>query len=60
MKAEKIIKYTYTDEDGIEKEICVLCGAKTKVPTNKHIDLRAFYIEGSGQLCYDCGINSNK
>lgn len=47
--------YTYIDEDGIEKEICVLCGEKTKVPTDRHIDFRDFYIEGVGQLCYECG-----
>lgn len=46
---------TYLDDDGIVKEICVLCGAKTQVPADKHIDLRSFYVEGVGQLCYDCG-----
>lgn len=46
---------TYIDKDEVEKEICVLCGAKTPVPTNKHIDLRDFYVVGVGQLCYECG-----
>jgi len=37
-----------------ETEICVLCGAKTNVPRNLHIDFRKNYVEGVGQLCDDC------
>jgi len=47
-------KYTYIDNDGIEKEICVLCGEKTPVKTEKHIDFRDYYVEGVGQLCQTC------
>jgi len=36
-------------------ERCVGCGAKTKVPINRHIDLREYYIVGVGQLCSKCG-----
>ena len=37
-----------------EKEKCVSCGEETHVPKDLHIDFRDFYIEGVGQLCYDC------
>ena len=54
------------EEQGIELlkkiiyEDCVSCGAQTKVPRDMHIDLRAFYIEGAGQLCDDCGIGKHE
>lgn len=35
-------------------ERCVLCGNLTNVPRNLHIDFRANYIEGVGQLCPHC------
>lgn len=35
-------------------EICVCCHKKVKILKNKDIELRSFYIEGAGQLCYDC------
>lgn len=50
---------TYKDSDGVIKEICIMCGAKTKVPFNKHVDDRQYYIYGSGQLCDDCGKKNN-
>lgn len=37
-----------------EYETCVLCGKKTNVKRTTHIDLRDCYVEGCGQLCYDC------
>jgi hypothetical protein len=46
---------TYRDDDGIIKEICVICGAKTKVHSDEHIDKRTLYIRGAGQLCDSCG-----
>lgn len=36
-------------------DLCVICKADTGIPTETHIDERAFYIEGAGQLCKDCG-----
>jgi len=36
-------------------EVCVSCGAQTKVPRTTHIDMRHYYVEGAGQLCNDCG-----
>lgn len=37
-------------------EHCVACGGATNVPKDLDISLRNYYIEGSGQLCYDCYI----
>jgi len=37
-----------------EKEKCVDCGTETPYTINTHIDLREYYIEGSGQLCKEC------
>lgn len=37
-----------------EKEICVSCGIETEYPKNMPIDLRDCYVEGIGQLCYEC------
>ena len=35
-------------------EQCVICGIETNVNINTHIDKRNNYIEGAGQLCFDC------
>lgn len=37
-----------------EYEFCVLCGKRTNVRRNTHIDFRDYYVEGCGQLCRDC------
>lgn len=37
-----------------EYEKCVCCHAQLNVPLKMMIDVRSFYIEGAGQLCYDC------
>ena len=37
-----------------EYEICVLCRKETNIPVHMHIDCRVGYVEGVGQLCYDC------
>ena len=52
--------YTYIDIDGIEKELCVICGAETGVKTSENIDNRTGYIEGSGQMCYSCTCTNSK
>ena len=36
------------------KEKCVTCSGETKYDREDHIDYRIGYIEGSGQLCFDC------
>ena len=38
----------------VETETCVYCGCDTNVPINMNIELRAFYVEGAGQLCEIC------
>ena len=35
-------------------ERCVLCGQTTDIPLSLSIDLRDYYVEGSGQLCRGC------
>jgi len=35
-------------------EICVICKQKTHIKKDQPIDERYGYIEGVGQLCYDC------
>lgn len=37
-----------------EYEICVCCHKKINITKNEELDFRSFYIEGAGQLCYDC------
>tara|TARA_Y100000296_G_scaffold85323_1_gene120904 strand:+ start:2747 stop:2986 length:240 start_codon:yes stop_codon:yes gene_type:complete len=38
--------------DEIEK--CVVCEVETPYKTSTHIDGRAYYIQGAGQLCGEC------
>ena len=35
-------------------EKCILCHKDTPYRKDTHIDLRSLYIEGAGQLCYEC------
>lgn len=35
-------------------EKCVLCHRRLAIPIDMEIDYRTFYIEGAGQLCYEC------
>ena len=35
-------------------DICVVCGKQTSYKKTDHIDYRYGYIEGSGQLCFEC------
>lgn len=41
-----------------EYEICVLCGANTKVPRSKPLELRSDYLPGAGQLCHECALQN--
>lgn len=41
----------------MSKEKCVICKNETKYNSDLDIKFRDFYIEGVGQLCYNC-INS--
>lgn len=55
MKKDDLRIMTYRDTDGIIKEICVTCGAKTQVQSHINVDMRTYYSLGIGQLCNDCG-----
>ena len=33
---------------------CILYGRETPEPADRPVDLRAYYIPGAGQLCYEC------
>ena len=51
MKMEKKIK---KPEKRIQFEICVRCHKQLQIPVDLEIDYRSCYVEGAGQLCYDC------
>lgn len=55
MKNDNLRIMTYRDIDGKIKEICVTCGAKTQVESWTNVDNRAYYSQGVGQLCDECG-----
>jgi len=55
MDYDKFRIRTYRDTDGVIKEVCVTCGAKTHVHSNLDIENRAYYIVDAGQLCNECG-----
>ena len=37
-----------------EYDICVSCGKQTRYKKTTNIDFRHGYIEGGGQLCFEC------
>lgn len=39
---------------GDEYEICIICKCKTNVRRDQPIKDRYGYVEGAGQLCYEC------
>lgn len=41
-------------------ESCVICGKQTEVDIKQHVDFRAGYIEGAGQLCTSCYLKEDK
>lgn len=41
-------------EEKIQYEACVYCHKKLDISVDMEIDYRPFYIEGAGQLCFDC------
>jgi len=43
-----------------ETEKCVSCKKDTGISINTHIDFRKGYVEGAGQLCSECFINTYK
>ena len=36
------------------KDSCVTCDKETPYRIDDHIDMRIGYVEGAGQLCFDC------
>lgn len=52
----------YDPEKGKQSptDLCVKCGKDTGIPKDIPVDGRSFYIEGSGQLCTQCGIGVYK
>ena len=38
----------------MEKELCVRCGKETAYDQSTPIEMRRWYVEGSGQLCEAC------
>ena len=38
----------------IQMDECIVCGIETNEPKDKHVDFRANYVDGAGQLCSKC------
>jgi len=52
-----IIKNARNDDFVVEQpqfETCVMCSIDTNVPKSMHVDFRNYYVDGAGQLCFDC------
>ena len=47
-------------EDENEIEICICCGKETNHKKSDDVTHRQDYIEGAGQLCFECGRRNNK
>ena len=45
---------SFTQEETSEVEICVSCGTETSFKKDDDITFRYGYIEGAGQLCFNC------
>ena len=48
------------NEEKNEIEICISCGKETKYKKGDDVTFRYGYIEGAGQLCFECGRRNNK
>ena len=54
---DTVLKNKHNDDFTVTSnnfENCVMCDKLTNIPKNLHIDYRANYIEGAGQLCFEC------
>ncbi len=52
-----IVKNKHNDDFTVlsdDFENRVMCDKLTNVPKNLHIDYRSNYVEGAGQLCFEC------
>lgn len=47
-------------ENNNQTEKCISCGRDTGISTKTHVDFRKNYIEGAGQLCAQCFIETYK
>ncbi len=47
-------KIKHMKNSGDTYEQCACCRRRLYIPKDMDIELRPFYIEGAGQLCYDC------
>lgn len=50
----KIIDFFNKRKEKTPYEYCVICKCKTHIKKEQHIEKRYGYIEGIGQLCFDC------
>ena len=41
-------------KDTAEYDACVNCGEETPYKVTDHVDVRGCYVEGAGQLCFNC------
>ena len=48
------LRHGAASENTDEYELCVVCGRKTNIRRDTHIDQRDCYVEGCGQICRDC------
>ena len=48
---QELLRESDTDSD---YDHCVRCGKITKYKKTDNIDYRSGYIEGAGQLCFEC------
>ena len=53
-KTNNIMNEFTIEKEGKVYDKCILCGDITAYTTDTHIDYRAGYIEGAGQLCHSC------
>ena len=45
---------SFTQEETNEVEICVSCGDETSFKKGDDVTFRYGYMEGAGQLCFNC------
>ena len=55
----KVLKEVMFEEEN-EIEMCASCGKETKYKKGDDVTHRHDYIEGAGQLCFECGRRNNK
>lgn len=50
----------FPDEKFDMFETCIQCGVETDTLKTTHIDFRIGYVEGAGQLCRECYMNTSR